>query len=205
MSKLIANLEILLKKKQMKATNAGEISGAGGTTLTRIMNGTTKDPSISNLIKLAKYFGVTVSVLTGEIKMDLQKHIPETSPCRAPMIAKSEVMPWLIGALEPTRYAWTFADTSERAFIIDLPEEVSLLNNPLMVPSWGACFDPEENEKIGTFRFALISINEHLVVRKVLNDAGNIYFVGGLGEPTSIDAVTLIAPLTCLTEKRLSF
>ena len=41
--------------------------------LTRIMDGTTPDPRLSSLVRIAQYFGVTVSQLIGEEKIDFKE------------------------------------------------------------------------------------------------------------------------------------
>jgi len=205
MTTIVNNLNKLLQTNDVNKSRAGSESGIGASGMKRILDGSTKEPSLQNIMRLAKYFGVTTSDIVGETKGGLDERNPAIAPSRAPLIDKSDVEFWLSGTLEPTAYSWTFGETSEQAFIMDLPEDILLLNDPLLTPNRRACFDPSENKSLESYRFALVSINENLVIRKIINDAGEIYYAGGLSSPVHSSSVRLLAPLMCLTEKELSF
>ncbi len=63
MSNLIKNLDHLIHKKRTNATQLHEDIGVPQTTTSRILNGTTSNPSDRTLKKYADFFGVTVADL----------------------------------------------------------------------------------------------------------------------------------------------
>src|SRR5215213_9080983 len=63
---IATRLRELLEQRGLSQTRAAELAGLPNETVNRIVRGTTKDPGVSTMLKIAHGLGVTLGWLAGE-------------------------------------------------------------------------------------------------------------------------------------------
>lgn len=150
MAELHSILRSLMSELTITATQLARETGIGQPVIHRISTGETKDPKVSSLSAIAKYFNVTISQLVGDEPINKERFTASHNPnfhwwAKVPLLDWEKAMYWpdkKIAFSQKQSFVATEAPASEEAFALRMkdatmrpqfPENTLLIIEPELV------------------------------------------------------------------------
>lgn len=172
MSNLKNNLRELLQKSKLSENELARRTGIPQQIINRMLSGVNKNPKISTILPIVRYFGISIDQLIGELNnKDIRLNTEHYGWSEVPLIAWEE-----IGITNKSSKKCltipTDAPVSKEAFAVKMPDdsmELKFYKNTILI------FEPKKDPKSHDFVLINSTLAYNIIFRQVIFKDNNVY------------------------------
>lgn len=189
--KLGDNLNLLMAQTRISASQLSKNTGLPATTIKRIRNNSHANPTLTSLLPIAQFFGITLSQLVGDEALPNHSiqgvFVNREQWTQVPIISWAQAIQW--PKIDLSKMAWTSTDKSigNNAYALEVKEE-TWANLP---PGTILIIDPNIQPEHRDFAIITKADQKAATLKQVLVEDGDIY----------LKAMTPGYPITTFTDK----